>query len=107
MARSHDSGLPNRAYQDQGAASGLAGRPTCCATDTESPATRVTRSVDSESTSTNGLPGPYHAHLAASSQRSMGVDGHNLTELCTDLARVTFQLDHDDDEGLFGTDPLS
>jgi hypothetical protein len=37
----------------------------------------------------------------------MGIDGHNLTELRTDLTRVTFLLDHDDDEGLFGTDPLS
>jgi len=53
------------------------------------------------------LPGPNHAQLAASYQRFMGFDGHNLTELRTDLARVTFLLDHDDDEGLFGMDPLS
>jgi hypothetical protein len=51
------------------------------------------------------LPGTDHAHLAASFQRFMG--GHNLTELRTDLAHVTLLLDHDDDEGLFGTDPLS
>jgi hypothetical protein len=44
-----------------------------------------------ESASTNGLPGTNHAHLAASSQRFIG--GHNLTELRTDLARVTFLLD--------------
>jgi hypothetical protein len=75
-------------YQDQGAVSGRASR-------------EIRRL--GESASTNGLPGPDHAHLAASSQRFMG--GHNLTELRTDLARVTFLLDHD--EGLFGTDPLS
>jgi hypothetical protein len=37
----------------------------------------------------------------------MGVDGHSVPELRTDLARVTFLLDPDDDEGLYGTDPLS
>ena len=58
-----------------------------------------------ESSSTNGLPGTDHAHLAASFQRFMG--GHNLTELRTDLAHVILLLDHDDDEGLFGTDALS
>jgi hypothetical protein len=51
------------------------------------------------------LPGTDHAHLAASSQRFMG--GNNLTELRTDLAHVTLLLDHNDDEGLFGTDALS
>ena len=34
----------------------------------------------------------------------MGVDGYDLTEPRTDLARFTFLLGHDDGEQLFGTD---
>jgi hypothetical protein len=93
MARSHDSRVPNRALSGSGRAASGPRRSA-----------HEIRPVG-ESALTSGLPGPDHAHLAASSQRFMG--GHNLTELRTDLARVTFLLDHDDDEGLFGRDPLS
>jgi hypothetical protein len=90
-------------HQDQGAPSGLGGRPAALPTQNRQPR-GFTRSVDSGAASTNGLPGTNHAHLAASSQRFMG--GHKLTELRTDLARVTF-LDQMNDECLFGTDALS
>jgi hypothetical protein len=33
----------------------------------------------------------------------MGVDGYDLVELRTDLARFTFLLGHDDGEQLFAT----
>ena len=60
-----------------------------------------------ESASTNGLPGTDHARPRGFLPALLGGNGHNLTELRSDLARVTFLLDHDDDEGLFGGDPLS
>jgi hypothetical protein len=46
--------------------------------------------------------GPDHAQLTASFRRFMGVDGYDLTELRTDLARFTFLLGYDDGEQLFG-----
>ena len=49
------------------------------------------------------LAGPDHTQLEASFRRFMGVDGYDLTELRTDLARFTFLLGHDDGEQLFGT----
>ena len=49
------------------------------------------------------LAGPDHPQLEASFRRFMGVDGYDLTELRTDLARFTFLLGHDDGEQLFGT----
>lgn len=53
------------------------------------------------------LTGPDHAQLAASLGRFIGVDGYNLAELRTDLARFTFLLGHDDGEQLFGADQSS
>ncbi len=50
------------------------------------------------------LSGPDHTALEASFRRFMGVDGYDLTELRTDLARFTFLLGHDDGEQLFGTE---
>ena len=50
------------------------------------------------------LTGPDHAQLTASLARFVGVDGYNLTQLRTDLARFTFLLGHDDGEQFFGTD---
>jgi hypothetical protein len=49
------------------------------------------------------LAGPDHTKLEASFRHFMGVDGYDLTELRTDLARFTFLLGHDDGEQLFGT----
>jgi hypothetical protein len=46
--------------------------------------------------------GPDHTQLTASFRRFMGVDGYDLTELRTDLARFTFLLGYDDGEQLFG-----
>jgi len=47
------------------------------------------------------LAGPDHSQLAALFGRFIGVDGYNITELRTDLARFTFLLGHDDGEQLF------
>jgi len=49
------------------------------------------------------LGGTDHAQLAASVGRFIGTPGHDLAELRTDLARVTFLLGHDDGGQLFGT----
>jgi hypothetical protein len=70
---SHGSRLPNRALS--GSRRGLPPRRS----GARDPSTR-------ESASTNGLPDPNHAQLAASYQRFTGFDGHNLTELRTDQA---------------------
>ena len=48
------------------------------------------------------LAGPDHAQLADSFHRFMAVDGYDLADLRTDLARFTFLLGHDDGEQLFG-----
>jgi hypothetical protein len=48
------------------------------------------------------LAGADQPQLTASFQRFMGVDGYDLTELRSDLARFTFLLGHDDGEQLFG-----
>jgi hypothetical protein len=53
------------------------------------------------------LAGPDHAQLATSFGRFVGVDGYNLAQLRTDLARFTFLLGHDDGEQFFGTDHSS
>ena len=50
------------------------------------------------------ITGPYQPQLAASLHWFMGVDGYDLTELSTDLARFAFRLGEDDGEPLFGTD---
>jgi hypothetical protein len=47
------------------------------------------------------ISGPDQAQLAASLHRFVGVDGYDLTELRTDLARFAFLLG-DDGEQLFG-----
>jgi hypothetical protein len=54
------------------------------------------------------ISGPDKAQLAASLHRFIDLDGYELTELRTDLARFTFLLREDDGEQLFGTDqPVS
>lgn len=50
------------------------------------------------------LAGVDSPHLAASFHRFMGVNTYGLDDLCTDLARLTFLLGHDDGEQLFGRD---
>jgi hypothetical protein len=50
------------------------------------------------------VTGPDQAQLAASRHRFVGVDGYDLTELSTDLARFAFLLGEDDGEQLFDTD---
>jgi hypothetical protein len=44
------------------------------------------------------LTGPDQAQLTASLRRFVGIDGYNLAQLRTDLARFTFLLGHDDGE---------
>jgi hypothetical protein len=41
--------------------------------------------------------------LVTSFTRLIGATGYDLAELCTDFARLTFLLGHDDGEQLFGT----
>ena len=50
------------------------------------------------------ITGPDQPQLAASLHWFMGVDGYDLTELSTDLARFAFWLGEDDGEPLFGID---
>ena len=50
------------------------------------------------------LGGTDHAQLAASFGRFMGIQGYDLADLRTDLARFTFLPGHDDGEQLFGHD---
>jgi hypothetical protein len=63
----------------EGAGVGAATEPVTRRSGARDPSTR-------DSASTNGLPGPDHAQLAASYQRFTGFEGHNLTELRTDEA---------------------
>ena len=50
------------------------------------------------------ISGPDQDQLAASLHRFVGVDGYDLDELRSDLARFTFLLGEDDGEHLFGAD---
>jgi hypothetical protein len=50
------------------------------------------------------ITGPDQPQLAASLHRFIGLDGYDLAELSTDLARFAFLLGEDDGEPLFGTD---